>query len=84
MSGYWSAQKDISDTDWLIAEGESVGLDSRELKLSTTSDAFKKRLTTNMETAVNRNLFGLPACVIDGKIFWGNDRLDLLKRYLDN
>ena len=32
----------------------------------------------NLENAVAADVFGSPAYVLDGEVFWGQDRLDLL------
>ena len=35
-----------------------------------------------MQEAVARNVFGAPSYVIDGEIFWGQDRLEFVERAL--
>ncbi len=82
MRGYWSQQKDISDIEWVCVAGAKVGLQSAALERAMTATEYKEKLANNLEAAVASNLFGLPAAMIDGKIFWGNDRLDLLRHYL--
>lgn len=82
MKGYWSEQQDISDLDWLKLVADSVGLDGDELVDAACVDEFKTRLNQNLAHAVEQNLFGLPAVVAGGKIFFGNDRLDLLRHFL--
>jgi 2-hydroxychromene-2-carboxylate isomerase len=32
----------------------------------------------NLENAVAQDVFGSPAYVLDGEVFWGQDRLELL------
>ena len=32
----------------------------------------------NLENAVGGDVFGSPAYVLEGEVFWGQDRLDLL------
>ena len=34
------------------------------------------------EKAAKINVFGYPTYVIEGEIFWGQDRLDLLEEYI--
>jgi 2-hydroxychromene-2-carboxylate isomerase len=36
-----------------------------------------------MKAAQRAGVFGVPACVVGGELFWGNDRLVLLKRHLE-
>ncbi|MCY3769409.1 MAG: DsbA family protein [Gammaproteobacteria bacterium] len=82
MKGYWSGQQDISDLDWLKLVADSVGLGGDELAGAALADEYKNRLNQNLTHAVKQNLFGLPAMVAGGKIFLGNDRLDLLRHFL--
>ena len=82
MQGYWSRQKDISDMDWLCQVGNRIGLNVDELRQSMTSEAFKQKLNDNLLEGISKNLFGLPTAISQRKLFWGNDRLQLLKHHL--
>jgi len=42
----------------------------------------KAQLKTNTEGAIAAGIFGVPAFVVDGKIFWGFDALPMLRDYL--
>ena len=45
------------------------------------SDANKEALRTQTQQAIELGLFGSPSFVVDGELFWGDDRLkDALKR----
>jgi len=57
----------------LLAEQQqgTSGLDAKDL------------LWANTEAAADRNVFGVPAFEVDGKIFWGFDSLPMLRAYLD-
>ena len=83
MRGYWAEQRDISDINWLKQIGSEVGLDSAGIEHATSANEFKNKLTNNLTEAINNKVFGLPASIIDNKIFWGNDRLNYLQYYLD-
>ncbi len=45
-------------------------------------DAVKAMLTTSTEEAVAHGVFGVPAMVVDGLVFWGLDALPMLRDYL--
>ncbi len=47
------------------------------------SDVVKQRLRANGEQALALGLFGVPALVVDGRLFWGFDALPMLKTWLD-
>jgi 2-hydroxychromene-2-carboxylate isomerase len=42
----------------------------------------KSELKANTDAAIARGLFGVPACEVDGKVFWGFDGLPVLREYL--
>jgi 2-hydroxychromene-2-carboxylate isomerase len=57
---------------------EQVGLDSAtllDMAQGTTAEAI---YALNLENAVAGDVFGSPAYVLDGEVFWGQDRLELL------
>ena len=47
-------------------------------------DAVKNELKKNTEDAIAQGVFGVPAFVVDDKIFWGLDALPMLRDYLLN
>ena len=82
MRGYWAEEKDITNLDWLSEVAMNVGLDGDALALATRDPAYKQKLKDNLQQAVDIQLFGLPVAYVDQKIFWGNDRLPLLRTWL--
>jgi 2-hydroxychromene-2-carboxylate isomerase len=80
MRGYWTEGADITDPALLAAWGAEVGLGG---VIEAVSDPVRKaELAANLEEALASGLFGLPAAVLDGKIYFGNDRLELLEHHL--
>lgn len=51
--------------------------------LAPDSETVKQRLRTNTEDALALGLFGVPAMVVKGRVFWGLDGLPMLRDYLD-
>ncbi|WP_439518280.1 2-hydroxychromene-2-carboxylate isomerase [Hydrogenophaga sp.] len=47
------------------------------------SDEVKQRLRSNTDEALALGLFGVPAMVVEGHVFWGQDALPMLRAYLD-
>jgi 2-hydroxychromene-2-carboxylate isomerase len=45
-------------------------------------DPVKQQLRNNTEEALAAGAFGVPTCVVDGKLFWGLDGLPMLKACL--
>jgi 2-hydroxychromene-2-carboxylate isomerase len=42
----------------------------------------QKRYDANTQEAIDVGVFGSPAYVIEGELFWGQDRLDFVSRKL--
>lgn len=51
--------------------------------LAPDSDEVKQRLRNNTDEALALGLFGVPAMVVDGRVFWGHDALPMLRAWLD-
>ena len=83
MRAYWGQGRDISDPAVVSAVLSELGLDAPAILALTEQDAIKAALKANTEEAVARGAFGAPSLFVGEQLFWGNDRLDLLRRYLD-
>jgi 2-hydroxychromene-2-carboxylate isomerase len=82
MRAYWSEAADISDLDILRKLTGEVGLDPAGAAEAALSRTYSLQLEANTREAMEMGIFGVPAFVLDGKIFFGNDRLPLLDRAL--
>lgn len=47
------------------------------------SDVVKQRLRANTDEALELGLFGVPAMVLEGRVFWGFDALPMLRACLE-
>ena len=54
----------------------AVGADPSIWLERAQAPAVKDRLRAATESAQARGIFGAPSFVVDGELFWGNDRLD--------
>jgi 2-hydroxychromene-2-carboxylate isomerase len=75
----WAEERDIADEATLaelLAEG---GMPAARLAASH-EPAVKQRYEAYTAQAIAANVFGAPSYVVDGEIFWGQDRLDFLAR----
>ena len=80
MAAYWAETGDITGPGLLAACGAEVGLSG--VVAATGDERRKAELEANLGEAVGVGLFGLPAAVLGGKIYFGNDRLELLEQHL--
>jgi len=76
----WAEERNIGDADTLGALCKEQGLDAAALAAAAQSDAVKAEYESNTQEAIARNVFGAPSYVIDGEIFWGQDRLEFVER----
>ena len=77
----WVDELNIADADVAASLLAALGLPARRLEESRSS-AVQQRYEANTQQAIDAGVFGAPSYVIDGEIFWGQDRLDFVQRRL--
>lgn len=82
LSAYWSEAQDITDPAILGELAADVGLDNQAAQDATSDAGLKSQLETNTREAIERGVFGVPTVDVGDKLFFGNDRLELMERYL--
>jgi 2-hydroxychromene-2-carboxylate isomerase len=78
LKGYWAEEADITDLDQLARWGGEAGLDPEAVRAAAVSDTYKQRLDANTSEAIARGVFGVPTIDTGSRLYFGNDRLDLL------
>lgn len=78
LRAVWVEERNIADHPTLAAIADENGMDGNALLKSTEAAAVAAEYEANTEEAIARNVFGAPAYVFDGELFWGQDRLDML------
>jgi 2-hydroxychromene-2-carboxylate isomerase len=81
LRGVWVEQKNIADARDLAAMLADQGLPARRLD-DAMSQAVHERYEADSQRAIEAGVFGAPSYVIDGEIFWGQDRLEFVQRRL--
>lgn len=61
---------------------DQSGLDGREFLRALDDPETRKRHDRNIDDALAAGVFGVPSFVLGGELFWGNDRLVLLRHHL--
>lgn len=79
---YWSESRDISDLAVLGELAAGCGLDPAEIRQAALSERYRDLLAANNEAAIAAGVFGVPTVIWQNKLFFGNDRLDMLERSL--
>jgi 2-hydroxychromene-2-carboxylate isomerase len=78
----WAEERNIADVETLRAICTEQGMNAELLAAAAQTEAVKAEYAGYTEEAVARNVFGAPSYVIDGEIFWGQDRLEFVERAL--
>ena len=81
-SAYFSEDRDISAPETTIEVAGAVGVNRDELAHALNDAAVKDRLRKEVDTAIERGVFGSPYIVVDGEPFWGSDRLEQVEQWL--
>ncbi|MEQ8459543.1 MAG: 2-hydroxychromene-2-carboxylate isomerase [Sandaracinaceae bacterium] len=82
MDGMWVERADMSDGDELAFRVNRAGGDAGKLMRRVGEDELKQKLKDVTQEAVDRGAFGSPSFFVGERLFFGNDRLDLLERHL--
>ncbi len=77
---YWVHARDISDPSVLRACLLELNLDADAILQRAQSDAVKDELRARTDRALAAGVFGAPAFVVNGQLFWGQDRLPFVVR----
>jgi 2-hydroxychromene-2-carboxylate isomerase len=82
LRGVWVEERDVSDPQTLAAIITATGLDPRAVLAASEAPAIMAQREADTRRAIELGVFGAPSYVIDGEIFWGQDRLDFVERKL--
>jgi 2-hydroxychromene-2-carboxylate isomerase len=77
----WAEERNLADPDVLQALLAEVGLPAA-LMADSARPEVAAACAGYTEQAIEAGVFGAPSYVIDGEIFWGQDRLDFVERRL--
>jgi len=78
----WVEDRDIADTDTVIAIAGESGFDGKALWRSAQAEVMVAQYKANTDEAIARSMFGPPSYIFDDELFWGQDRLEFLDRAL--
>jgi len=82
LEGHWRDDADLGDRPTLAAIGRSVGVDPEPLLDAALTPEVQRIYRANTEEAIRRSVFGSPTYVVDGDMFYGQDRLEMVERAL--
>ncbi|HUN98177.1 MAG TPA: 2-hydroxychromene-2-carboxylate isomerase [Bradyrhizobium sp.] len=74
----WEDQLNLADAAVLAKLADDAGFPGRQLVERSQSEAIGAAYEQNRQEALGADVFGSPAYVLDGEVFWGQDRIELL------
>ena len=77
LSAVWHEERNIADAQTLAALLAEHQLDAACLALSDTPEV-QTRYDAYTQGAIDAQVFGSPTYMVDGDMFWGQDRLDFV------
>jgi len=81
LRAVWVDERNIDDDATLIELLGACALPAQALQASQ-ADAVQQQYQAATRQAIAADVFGAPSYVIDGEVFWGQDRLDFVERRL--
>jgi 2-hydroxychromene-2-carboxylate isomerase len=78
----WAEARDISQPEVVRTLLEGAGLDAAAALERARSEEIGERLARDTQDAIEWGVFGVPTIFVGDKMFWGNDRFELVRYYL--
>lgn len=79
---YWVDGIDISTDEGLRTVLEQAGHDADAIMAKVSDPAIKDDLRARTDEAIGRGIFGVPAFILDEKLYWGVDRMEVIEGLL--
>ena len=76
FDAYWKENMDISNDKIFDKILDLVKIDKKKFYEDIQNIKIKNKLKDLTNVAFEKDIFGAPTFVVNGKIFWGQDRLD--------
>ena len=82
MHALWAEDRNTGDPETLKAIIAECGFDVGSVVKTSEAPGMDDKRQSYTQFAIGKGVFGAPSFVIDGEIFWGQDRLDFVDRKL--
>lgn len=80
LEAHWGEGVDLADSESLMGIAEKVKMDGRRWLDLANSTEVAAQYITNTNEAIDRGVVGSPTYFVEDDMFYGQDRLDLVKR----
>jgi carboxymethylenebutenolidase len=81
LAACWAQERNMAD-DKVLAELLQEQNLPASLMAQSHSQAVQVRYEAYTQAAIDAGVFGAPSYVVEGEMFWGQDRLDFVERAL--
>ena len=81
LTACWAQERNMANDKELTELLSEQGLPG-QLMDASRSQSVQERYESYTQAAIDTGVFGAPSYVVDGEIFWGQDRLDFVERAL--
>ncbi|KKC26024.1 2-hydroxychromene-2-carboxylate isomerase [Sphingomonas sp. SRS2] len=81
--GIWGEGRDPGDEAFLHDMAARLQWSQAEFVAFVGGGEAAERYEASNVDAVAKGVFGVPTIIADGKMWWGNDRIDFLEEYLE-
>ena len=70
------------DEEECVIRAEACGISASEFHSLLTAKETVRQLNATIDRALESGVFGVPSFIVAGELFWGNDRIVLLRHHL--
>ena len=79
FAALWEDERDLADAATLITLADATGLPGEKFLAAARRPEAKSTYDKNIADAIAADVIGSPTYVLNGEVFWGQDRIDLLE-----
>ena len=76
FNAYWKDNIDFNNTESFKKLLKTINLDSDKFFKNIEKNEIKEKLKEITDLAFKKEVFGAPTFIVNGKLFWGQDRLE--------
>jgi 2-hydroxychromene-2-carboxylate isomerase len=84
FEAYWGHDRDLSKEDVLADIAAKAGIERQRFFAGIETDGCKAKLRANTDELIARGGFGSPSMFVGNEMFFGNDRLPLVRAALES
>ena len=82
LEAHWRDDADLADAPTLVKLAKQCGLDGEAILAASSNATIAAKYAEYTQDAIDRSVFGSPTYFVDGDMFYGQDRLELVARAL--